>query len=160
MLRELNWSIETLDGAEAVRYETEIKAIEKKHGSNLGALGSWASGGAIGGKTPEQLAAEAQAREVKNHRDGVLWYLRQNLQQCGQTQKSMMEVRLARELEMNQSLASQAPNMADFAKFTPASGPDENARGNEGLSDEQLQMFEQGNQDMMQYFESMHEKVQ
>lgn len=176
MLRELNWSIETLDGAEAVRYETEIKSIEKKHGSNLGALGAWASGGAVSGKTPEQLAAEAQAREVKNHRDGVLWYLRQKLQQCGQTQKTMMEARLARELEMNQSLASQAPNLADFAKFTPAGGrgdntagagaatqassADENAASNEGLSEEQLQMFEQGNQDMMQYFESMHEKVQ
>lgn len=160
MLRELNWSIETLEGAEGVRYETEIKSIEKKHGSNLGALGSWASGGVVGGKTPEQLAAEAQAREVKNHRDGVTWYLRQKLQQCGQTQKAMMEVRLAREVEMNQSLASQAPNLADFAKFTPASGPEESSPGNQGLSEEQVQMFEQGNQDMMKYFESMHEKVQ
>jgi hypothetical protein len=167
MMRELNWSIEALDGAESLRFETEIKSIEKKHGSNLGALGSWASGGAIGGKTSEHVAAEAQVREVKTHRDGVMWYLRQKLQQCGQTQKTMMEARLAREVEMNQSLASQAPNLADLATFMPAAATTERgvadehaAGGNEDLSDEQLQMFEQGNQDMMKYFESMHEKVQ
>lgn len=166
MMRELNWSIEALDGAESLRHETEMKALQKTYGSHLGALGSWASGGVVGGKTPEYVAAEAQTQEIKTHRDGVVWYLRQQLQLCGQTQKAMMEARLLREVEMNRSLASQAPNMADFMEFTPTaaskdlSGGDESTRENEGLSDEQLQMFEEGNQDMMKYFESMNEKVQ
>ena len=167
MMRELNWSIEALDGAENLRHETDMKAIQKKYGSNLGALGSWASGGIVGGKTPEHLAAEVQAQEIKIHRDGVVWYLRQQLQLCGQTQKSMMEARLTREVEMNRNLASRAPNMSNFAEFAPVksskdsfTAQGESTSANEGLSEEQLQMFEEGNQDMMNYFESMNEKVQ
>lgn len=168
MMRELNWSIEALEGAEKIRHETETKAIQKKYGGGLGALGSWASGGLVSGKTPEHLAAEAQALEIWTHREGVLWYLRQRLQLCGQTQKAMMEARLAREVELNRSLGSQAPNLADFAEFAPTkttskdwnTSYDETQRADEDLSAEQLQMFEEGNQDMMKYFESMHEKVQ
>jgi syntaxin 18 len=167
MMRELNWSIEALDGAENLRHETDMKALQKKYGSNLGALGSWASGGIVGGKTPEHAAAEVQVQEIKIHRDGVIWYLRQQLQLCGQTQKSMMEARLTREVELNRSLASRAPNMSDFADFAPVKSSrdssaalGEGASLNEGLSNEQLQMFEEGNQDMMNYFESMNEKTQ
>lgn len=167
MMRELNWSIEALDGAEKIRHETETKALQKKYGSSLGALGSWASGGAVSGKTGEHAAAESRANESRIHRDGVLWYLRQQLQLCGQTQKGMMEARLIREVEANRSLASQAPSLADFAEFAPtktsrrqSGGPEEAYTEDQGLSEEQLQMFEEGNQDMMKYFESMHEKVQ
>lgn len=167
MMRELNWSIEALDGAEKIRHETEAKAIQKKYGSGLGALGSWAAGGIISGKTSEELSAQAQAQEIKTHRDGILWYLRYQLQSCGETHKGMMEKRLAREVEKNRSLGSQAPNMADFAEFKPAkSAPkvldashDEGYRQDD-LSAEQIQMFEEGNQDMMQYFESMNESAQ
>ena len=176
MMRELNWSIEALDGAEKVRHETEAKTIQKKYGSGLGALGSWAAGGIISSKTAEQLAAEARAQEITAHRDGVLWFLRQRLQLCGLTQKSMMEARLAREVELNRSLGSQAPSLADYADFGPTKTAttattttttvdDLDASRGEGykqeeLSAEQLQMFEEGNQDMMKYFESMNESVQ
>jgi hypothetical protein len=177
MMRELNWSIEALDGAEKVRHETEAKTIQKKYGSGLGALGSWAAGGIISGKTPEQLAAEARAQEITAHRDGVLWFLRQRLQLCGLTQKSMMEARLAREVELNRSLGSQAPSLSDYADFGPTktattattttttadnldASRDEGYNRQEELSAEQLQMFEEGNQDMMKYFESMNESVQ
>lgn len=166
MMRELNWSIEALDGAEKIRHETETKALQHRYGSSLGALGSWASGGIVSSKTTEHIAAEARVNEGRIHRDGVLWYLRQQLQRCGQTQKAMMEVRLMREVEMNRSLASQAPNLADFAEFAPTktsrdhNAPEESCSEDQGLSEEQLQMFEEGNQDMIRYFESMHEKVQ
>ncbi|CAG9937070.1 unnamed protein product [Clonostachys rosea f. rosea IK726] len=167
MLRELNWSIEALDGAEKIRYETETNSIQKKYGSNLGALGSWASGGIVGGKKPEHLEAESRAQEVRHHREGVIWYLRQQLQQCSNTQKVMMEARLTREVEMNRSLASQAPSLADFAQYSAGkassgSGEAEGVHDDQatGLSAEQIQMFEEDNRDMMQYFESMHEKVQ
>jgi len=170
MMRELNWSIEALDGAEKVRHETEAKTIQKKYGSGLGALGSWAAGGIISGKTPEQLAAEARVQEITAHRDGVLWFLRQRLQLCGLTQKSMMEARLAREVELNRSLGSQAPSLSDYADFGPTktatTAPDsfdtshDEGYRQEELSAEQLQMFEEGNQDMMKYFESMNESVQ
>jgi hypothetical protein len=168
MLRELNWSIETLDNAEKIRYETELKSIQMQYGSGLGALGAWASGGAVSGKTQEQSLAEARAEDVRLHRDGVLWYLRQRLQLCGATQKGMMETRLIREVEASRSLASQATNVADFSEFTSSmnttqsSDPshDQSSREDQELSAEQVQMFEEGNQDMMKFFDSMHRSVQ
>lgn len=168
MLGDLNYSIEELDGAEKIRYGTETKELQKKYGTRLGALGAWAAGDAASGKTPEHLEAEERAHEVKTHREGVLWYLRQQLQFCSQTQKDMMEKRLLREMELNRSLGSQAPNMADFAEFKPAkktmsdlnNAPQDDAYQDQGLSAEQVQMFEEGNQDMMNHFESMNESVQ
>lgn len=170
IMRDANWSIEQLEGAEKLRYETQKKSIQKKHGGGLGALSSWASGGVVSSKTPEHQNAEAQAEELRIHRDGVLWYLRRQLQQCGKTQSDMMEKRLRRELEQTRSLGSQAMSFADFAQFTgttakpsnnTGSSQDQDAapRPNDGLTDEQIQMFEAGNQDMMTHFESMHEKV-
>jgi len=168
MLRELNWSIETLDSAETIRYETEMKSIQKQYGSGLGALGAWASGGAVSGKTQEQSLAEARAEDVRLHRDGVLWYLRQRLQLCGATQKKMMETRLIREVEASRSLASQAPSMTDFSEFRPSMNAteshdpsrDPSSSESQGLSAEQVQMFEEGNRDMMKFFDSMHKSVQ
>lgn len=168
MLGDLNYSIEELDGAEKIRYGTETKEIQKKYGTALGALGSWASGGAASGKTPEHVEAEGQAQEIKTHREGILWFLRQRLQLCSQTQKDMMEQRLIREVELNRSLGSQVPNMADFAEFKPTkktmgdlnNAPQDDGYQDQNLSAEQVQMFEEGNQDMMNHFESMNESVQ
>ena len=166
IMRDANWSIEQLEGAEKLRHETQRKDIQKKYGSGLGALSSWASGGVVSSKKPEHQDAEAQAEELRMHRDGVLWYLRRQLQKCGKTQSDMMEKRLRRELEQSRSLGSQAMSFADFAQFTgstvgPAGnmGQDGASASNQGLTDEQIQMFEEGNQDMMTHFESMHEKV-
>lgn len=167
MLGDLNYSIEELDGAEKIRYGIETKEIQRKYGTKLGALGSWASGGVASGKTPEHLEAEGRAHEIKIHRDGVLWYLRQRLNLCSQTQKDMMEQRLLREVELNRSLGSQVP-MADFAEFKPPqktmSGLNDtrqdDAYQDQGLSAEQVQMFEEGNQDMMNHFETMNKSVQ
>lgn len=169
MLRELSWSLEALDGAEKIRFETETTSIQKKYGSNLGALGSWASGGIVGGKSPEHLEAEARAQEVRAHRDGVIWYLRQKLQQCGNTQKAMVEARLSREVEMNRSLASQAPSLATISQFAPSKPSRQSSTfaaeepyniESAGLSAEQMQMFEEDNQDMMNHYETINERVQ
>lgn len=168
MLGDLNYSIEELDGAEKIRYGTETRELRKTYGTALGALGSWASGGAASGKTPEHMEAEGRAQEIKTHREGVLWYLRQQLQLCSQTQKDMMEQRLLQEVELHRSLSLQTSNMADFAEFKPAkktmsdlnNAPEDDAHQDQGMSAEQVQIFEEGNQDMMKHFESMNESVQ
>lgn len=169
MLRELNSSIGILDDAETLRRNTETKLILKKHSGGLGALGSWASGGTVGSKSAEHQEAEAQAEQTAVHRDGVLWYLRQQLELCLRTQQDMMEARLSREQELSRSMLSQAgPSMADFAEFTPprtmaageeGSGDGVPAAADQGLSAEQLQMFEEGNQDMMTHYDSALDKV-
>ncbi|KAF4990822.1 hypothetical protein FDECE_14228 [Fusarium decemcellulare] len=175
MIRELNASIRALDDAEQLRRETESAIIRKKYVRGLGALGSWASGGAASNKTEEHATAEAKARDVGIHRDGILWFLRQRLELCCRTQQDMMETRLTRELEKSRSMLSKsgAAIAGDFAEFppsvrrqsqtTPAAGQiptsDDGQAPNQGLTDEQIQMFEEGNQDMMKHYESSLGKV-
>lgn len=172
MIRELNASIRAVDDAEQLRRETAAAIVRKTYGSALGALGSWASGGAVtSSKTAEQAAAEARAQQTEMHRDSVLWFLRQRLEQCCRTQQDMMETRLTRELEKSRGfLAAPASDFADFAQATRAASGGAGASssadaaaygaGNEGLTDDQVQMFEEGNQDMMKHYESTLAKVQ
>ncbi|GKT47387.1 syntaxin-6 [Colletotrichum spaethianum] len=186
MLRELNASITALKDAELLRRETETAVIRKKYARGLGALGAWAAGAAAGGgassdsgKTAEHLAAEAKARTIEQHRDEVIQSLRQGLQLCGRTQQDMMEVRLTREMEKNRSVLAKAgggsamPELGGFyesmsksaaaAKRPSKSGlpPDEGGSYNpqEDLTEEQIQLFEKGNQDMLQHYNSTLDKV-
>ncbi|ATY58292.1 syntaxin [Cordyceps militaris] len=169
MIRELNASIRAVDDAEQLRRETAAAIVRKTYGSALGALGSWASGGsALGaGQSAEHAAAEARGRQTEMHRDSVLWFLRQRLEQCCRTQQDMMETRLTRELEKSRGfLAAPASDFADFAQATGTAAPATSSAdaaygaGNEGLTEDQVQMFEEGNQDMMKHYESTLAKVQ
>ncbi|KAL8408040.1 hypothetical protein RB594_006733 [Gaeumannomyces avenae] len=119
MLRELNASIRTLADAEQLRHETELVVIRKKYVRGLGALGAWAAGdvGGVGGrlgglgrksKSKEHLEAEGRAAQLAGHREGVLWFLRQRLQRCVETQQHMMETRLTREVEKSRSVLAKA----------------------------------------------------
>lgn len=172
MIRELNASIRALDDVEQLRRETESAIIRKKYVRGLGALGSWASGGAGVVKSSEHAAAEAKTQEVGIHRDGVLWFLRQRLESCCRTQQDMMEARLTREMEKSRSLLSKsgAPSLGDYGNYAPATRrqshppsesnpPDDTSAPNDGLTDDQIQMFEEGNQDMMKHYESSLDKV-
>ncbi|KAK2591976.1 hypothetical protein QQS21_010312 [Conoideocrella luteorostrata] len=175
MIRELNASIRALDDAEQLRRETESAVIRKKYASGLNALSSWASGGGATSKTAEHAAAEGQAQQTEIHRDGILWFLRKRLELCCRTQQDMMEARLTREMEKTRGMLA-AP-AGDFAAFPPisekawkaatihendsddAASRDMAAPFTQGLTQEQVQMFEEGNQDMMQHYESTLDKV-
>ncbi|KAM4056891.1 syntaxin [Hirsutella rhossiliensis] len=168
MIRELNAGIRALDEAEQLRRETEAAIIRKKYASGLSALSSWASGGKASNKSADHAAAEARARQVDMHRDGVLWFLRQRLELCCRTQQDMMETRLTREMEKTRGFLP--PSATDFAAFTPPSAesrpsvaPTSDAvdqmTGWQGLTEEQVQMFEEGNQDMTKHYESTLDKV-
>lgn len=173
MIRELNASIRGLDEAEQLRRETESAVLRQKYASGLGAFGSWASGGAASTKSSEHAAAEGQAQQTGIHRDGVMWFLRQRLELCCRTQQDMMEKRLKRELEKSRSIL--APPPGDFADFHPTTSKswqqsadpedsgawdmDASTSFTHGLTDEQVQMFEEGNQNMMEQQESALAKV-
>lgn len=143
--------------------------------SGLGALGTWAAGGE---KTGDHHAAESKALDLGIHRDGVLWLLRKRLELCCGTQQSMMEARLKREMEKNRSVLANAsaplpgytpvPDVATrgsgtWEKSTGVSGlaPDEHGSyaPDTGLTEEQVQMFEKGNQDMMTHYQMTLDKV-
>lgn len=167
MIRELNASIRAMDDAETLRRETEHAIVQKRYGSALGALGSWASGGGATSKSREHQEAEARAQQTSIHRDGVMWFLRQRLESCCRTQQDMMETRLERELEKAKGF--NMPSAAEFEKFvlpseqaaqtSDSAGDERGPTAGQGLTPEQMQMFEEGNQDMMKYYESTLDKV-
>ncbi|RCI09377.1 hypothetical protein L249_3700 [Ophiocordyceps polyrhachis-furcata BCC 54312] len=155
MIRELNAGIRALDEAEQLRRETESAVIRGKYAGGLSSLSNWASGGVAAAKSAEHAAAEARARHTDVHRDGVLWFLRQRLELCCRTQQDMMETRLTREMEKSRVFMPSQP-------FKPAETAPRAATSHEpqhGLTQEQIQMFEEDNHDMMEHYESKLDKV-
>ncbi|KKA26108.1 hypothetical protein TD95_003125 [Thielaviopsis punctulata] len=173
MIRELNASIRALDDAEHLRRETQAAVIAKQHARGLGALGTWAAGGGLGGvaKSAERVAAEEAAGQTAVHRDGVLWLLRVRLEGCCKVQQDMMEKRLSRELEKSQSLlgrsagggmgiplpgARAVPLWEEEGRMAAGAGA---GYAGQDLTQEQIQMFEQGNRAMMEHYTSTLDKV-
>ncbi|KFY04674.1 hypothetical protein O988_00606 [Pseudogymnoascus sp. VKM F-3808] len=175
LLRELNYGIRNLADAEQLRQDTETTLIEKKYGTKLGALGNWAVGGIGQSKPPEQEQAESRANTISTHRENVLWYLRQKLQQCGGLQAAMMETRIMREMEKNKSLlykskggmamdggGSGEPPIPAFEYKGAAGRQVEEEYGKnveDELTPEQLQLFEKENQNMVQHYEDTLNQV-
>lgn len=172
LLRDLNANIRNLADAEQLRQNTELVKSRRKYGAGrLNALSSWAAGGVASSKSPEQEEEEACANTFSMHRESVLWYLRQRLQECGMLQASMMEIRMERVVEKNKSVLSKARGQAipDFvAPLAPAKHSvgrvarmEESQRANveEQFSPEQLQAFEKENQDMVKHYEATLDQV-
>ena len=174
LLRELNASIRNLANAEQLRQNTQTTITRKKYARlGLGALGSWAAGGAGQTKSFEQEQEDAKAGAISMHRESVLWYLRQKLQECGSFQASMMEKRIMREMEKNRSVLekSQSGPMPDYSGFDSTAGPSSYHGASavhmeaprfvpeEELTPQQIQIFEKQNQDMLKYYESTLNEV-
>lgn len=175
LLRDLNASIRNLADAEQLRQNTETTLTRKKYARlGLGALGSWAAGGAGHTKSYHQEQEEARANALSMHRESVLWFLRQKLQECGSFQASMMEKRIMREVEKSRSVLakSRSAPMAELGEFRdvpvpPAQFPGSGAAHMETqqydpeqeLTPEQIQMFEKENQNMLKHYESTLDQV-
>ena len=160
--------------AELLSQQTETTLIRKKYARlGLGALGSWAAGGAGQTKSHEQELDEAKANAIKTHREGVFWYLSQKIQQCSLFQAVMMEKRLRREMEKNKSaLAKSRAPMPELGGFDNAPVPPTKSNAStaayleaqqldpeQELSPEQIQMFEKENQEMLKHYESTLDQV-
>ncbi len=162
--------------AEQVRHETALTLINKKYGRGLNFARAWAAGGGPASKSAEHRAAEERETTISTHRESILWYLRQRLQECVETQQNMMEIRIAREMEKNRSVLAKAraPELsslrAEYEKSaadhkTTASGhaasQDETPSYNPiaGLTQEQIQIFEQDNKEMLKHYESTLDQV-
>jgi syntaxin 18 len=162
LLRELNASIRNLADAEQLRQNTQTTITRKKYARlGLGALGSWAAGGAGYSKSFEQDQEEGKASAISMHRESVLWYLRQRLQECGSSQASMMEKRIMREMEKNRSIMEKSEaNYGNSGpvplKYTPSAPHVEASiyipEEDNSLTPEQLQMFAERNQDMLKHY--------
>ncbi|OCK86016.1 snare protein syntaxin-like protein 18/UFE1 [Lepidopterella palustris CBS 459.81] len=181
LLRELNYAINNLSNAEQVRQAAESTvAMKKRARQGLGAIGRWASGGAIMAKSPEEELAEAKANTIKLHRESILWLLQKQLEECSRFQSSMMEIRLTREVEKSKSLLSKASgaivapdgyngmnggvgggvsSSSGFSGQSSHAQEIDNKEVEQQLSPEQLQLFAQENQDMLKHYEDSLDQV-
>ncbi|KAG0652885.1 Syntaxin-18 [Hyphodiscus hymeniophilus] len=173
-LRELNAGIRNLADAEQLRQNTRTTLTRKKYARlGLGALGSWAAGGAGQTKSFEQEQEEAKALAISTHRESVLWYLRRKLQECGSIQASMMEKRIRREMEKNRSVLEKsewgpvheyggydnAPGPSIYKSTAPVHMEAPQFVPEDELTPEQIQVFEKQNQDMLKQYESTLNQV-
>jgi syntaxin 18 len=174
LIRELNAGIRNLADAEQLRQNTETTLSRKKYARlGLGALGSWAAGGAGQTKSYEQELDEAKTNAIKMHRESVLWYLRQKLQETGSFQASIMETRIIREMEKKNSVlrltrAKRMPELGGFDAPAPPTSykgnPDllreeQSPDVNDDLTPEQLQMYEKEEQALRKQYEATLKQV-
>ena len=186
LLRQLNSSIRNLADAEQLRYDTQLRLAQRKQAQRgLGALGRWAAGGSKLAKTPEDELEQGRADAIRTHRESVLFYLRRELEACGEAQRSMMETRLGRELEKSKSVLykthavtpGQVPGLDHGSSTGAAANPVagrvrsqadgrgarmdelEQDRIEQELSPEQLQLFAQENQDLLKHYEDTLDQV-
>ena len=160
---------------------------QEKRGRNAGfrALSKWAAGEGTGQEknSPEEQLEDAIRNTAKAYREGVIWFLDWKLGEVARVQRDMMETRLEREVEKSKSalyktrgfaglapedmgldtangFAQPASTYAQLKAAKVAIAEDAEMRKIlEGISPEQLQMFEQENSDMLRQYEETLDQV-
>ena len=142
--------------------------LKSRARQRLGPLGRWAAGGGGGAaKTPEERVEEVMQNTIKIHREGVIWYLQQNLQDCSNFQSTMMEIRLSREIEKSKSALHKARDSVTFPSLMDekSSGLEDSkhlgnfSSGQQEISPEQMQVLKQENRDLLKHYEDTLDQV-
>ncbi|KAL8848196.1 MAG: hypothetical protein Q9221_006765 [Calogaya cf. arnoldii] len=182
LLRSLHASIHQLEEAETLRQETARKIQAHKHSKRYGfggAIGRWAAGDSNDldkGLTPEEQWEQVGRETLKAWRESVIWYLKKKLEEAGEVQRSMMDRRLQREVERSKSVLykSRGPKGVDIGLEGPVAVGGMNGyvgggaameeeerkrKGEEGLSEEQMQVFREENEGMLRHYEDTLDQV-
>lgn len=180
LLRDLNSNITTLAQANNIRHQTAQQRLEKKYGKSTNFLLRWAAGGddadvGDAGKTEQRIAEEGTEQTLHMFREGVLWYLNWGLKNAVQTQQEMVEKRLEREREKKastlydarnrnvklqstiedddaQGLADSTFDMRGRDAYNPALDTNSEFIGGQQLSTEQMQLFQEENNSLMNHY--------
>ena len=179
VLRDLHAAVNILSDAEKARQKGEEAISDKRRRGRLGALSKWASGGILSDNKHEETPEEVRAAGIKAHRESVIWYLQQRLEQCGRIQSSMMRIRLEREVEKSKSVLYKARGAGpvpvwedDMLEGGKAGAPhagliaglppqtlEKNMGGEDDVNDEQMQLFAKENQDILKQYENKMDQV-
>ncbi|KAL9601465.1 MAG: hypothetical protein Q9219_002531 [cf. Caloplaca sp. 3 TL-2023] len=188
LLRSLHASIHQLEEAETLRQETARRLQQHKHSRRYGfsgALGRWAAGDRDDGSdlSPEEEWERLGTETLTIWRESVLWYLRKKLEEAGEVQRGMMEKRVQREVERSKSVLYKSREMKgmdvgldpqnrypseDRGKMNVngyvgqagvALDEEEKRKGEEGLSEEQVQMLREENEGMLRHYEDTLDQV-
>ncbi|RVX74559.1 hypothetical protein B0A52_01685 [Exophiala mesophila] len=176
VLREINTQITNISRAVDIQHDTSTKILEKKYGKPNSAIWRWAAGEGDtpdAGKSDEQITEEGKVKTQKTFRDGVLWYLSNRLKESLNVQQEMVEQRLNRERDKQMSILHDPRNKGvksslDFTghgnrdlrghdKYNPALDPSQS--GEQELTPEQLQLFEEENRGIFEHFNDQLAKV-
>lgn len=175
-LRDLNANITNLTEAAELSASTSTARLEHKYGKPSAFLWKWAAGEGDtpdAGKSEEQLNEEGRANTVKTFRDGVLWYLTNELSKAATRRQQMVEIRLEREQEKERSVLYKAKtaridlengresygnmDLRGSSTYNPSL---EKQQGVEAqLTPEQLQLFEQENSTLLNHYNDTLKKV-
>ncbi|KAL8817068.1 MAG: hypothetical protein Q9223_004033 [Gallowayella weberi] len=185
LLRSLHASIHQLEEAETLRQETARKLQAHKHSKRYGfggAIGRWAAGDSNDldqTLSPEEHWAQVGRETLKAWRESVIWYLKKKLEEAGEVQRSMMDRRLQREMERSKSqlYKSRGSKGVDVGLDGPITvggtkgmngyvgdgavmeEEDKRRMGEEGLSEEQKQVFREENEGMLRHYEDTLDQV-
>lgn len=167
VLRQLHAAVERIAQTEQIRQDaTSHLALRKRAQGGLGAIGRWAAGGAITAKSAEEAEEEAKQKMLNAHRESIIWFLQAKLKEAGILQSTMMEIRIQREVEKSKSVLYKSKGASipydqsfDAAEShtKPSSQIQDSAESQ--LSQEQMQLFAQENQDMMKYYQDTLDQV-
>ncbi|KAL8994140.1 MAG: hypothetical protein Q9169_005816 [Polycauliona sp. 2 TL-2023] len=185
LLRSFNASIRQLEEAETLRQETARKILAHKHSKRYGfggAIGRWAAGDSNDldqSLSPEEQWEQVGRETLKAWRESVVWYLKKKLEEAGEVQRGMMDRRLQREMERSKSVLykSRGSKGVDVGLEGPVDmggikgmngyvgggvAMEEEGRsgkGEEGLSEEQMQVFREENEGMLRHYEDTLDQV-
>ncbi|TID20512.1 snare protein syntaxin-like protein 18/UFE1 [Venturia nashicola] len=171
LLTTMSSAIQQLQETTQISSDLDESLAQQKR-SKGGFLGRWAAGGGITSKTPEELEGIEARDTIKKHRDSVIWFLQRRLEGAGEMQRSMVEVRVKREVERSRSVLYKArgPGLVDgigigidisgsSANHLSATDPATRAVMESTLSPEQIQMFEREQEDMLRHYNSELDKI-
>jgi len=167
VLRQLHAAVERISQTEQIRQDTASHvALRKRNQGGLGAIGRWAAGGAVTAKSADEEVEEARQKMLNAHRESIVWFLQAKLREAGTLQGTMMEIRIQREVEKSKSVLYKAKSSSvayhqqlDAALDSEKSAAQGQERSEPQLSDEQMQLFAQENQDMMKHYQDTLDQV-
>lgn len=117
----------------------------------------------------EREYEEGKLSTLKQHREGVLWFLKTKLEKASEVQRGQQEIRLQRQVEKGKSMLNRAPPQLQLASSgVSISGgsirnvalmEEEKKSIEEQLTTEQLQLFEKENGELMKHYEDALDQV-
>lgn len=172
LLTTISGAIRQLAETAQISLDLDESLAQQKR-SKGGFLGRWAAGGGTTSKTPKEMEEADRRNTIKRHRDGVVWFLQRRLEGAGEMQRSMVEVRVKREVERSRSILykTRGPGISDGIGVSGGSSNYlsatelEKEQGQErkamesSLSPEQIQLFEREQEDMLKHYNSELNKI-
>lgn len=131
-------------------------------------------------KSPEEQEEDSRMEALSMHREGIIWYLKRKLAEATAIQGEMMEIRITREVEKSKSVLYKSRPMATLvdgdlrgvnqasmrgersyggAQAAVLQDMDQTGESQVTLTEEQMQLFAQENQDMLKHYEDTLDQV-